>query len=168
MTYTFIKLKKNYSIEIHQMLTMFKERARNIMMLGHQFHNLALLFNFMIIQNNKRLCSKWFSYQILRNTTFDLNKCEIFCQNTTLSTSLCSVDASSNVTAVSLKEGRKVCAAFEGIHHNYPRRCRHCLWSKIFHVEQFCSTWQCCWSYGSKLLHMTINHTPRDKNCLSC
>ena len=91
-----------------------KERARNIMMLGHQFHNLALLFNFMMIQNNKRLCSKWFSYQILRNTTFDLNKCEIFCQNTTLSTSLCSVDASSNVTAVSLKEGRKVCAAFEG------------------------------------------------------
>ena len=94
------------------MLTLFKERAPNIMMLGQQF--LAMLFNFMMIQNNKRHCSKWFSYQILRNTTFDLNKCEIFCQNTTLSTSLCSVDASSNVTAVSLKEGRKVCAAFEG------------------------------------------------------
>ena len=111
MTYTFIKLKKNYSIEIHQMLTMFKEHA-NIMMLGHQCCSV------MMTQNNKHHCSKWCSCQILRNTTFDLNKCKIFCQNATLSTStlqLCSVDAFSNVTAVSLKEGRKGCAAaFEG------------------------------------------------------
>ena len=31
-----------------------------------------------------------------------------------------------------------------------------------FHVEQFCSTWQCCLSCGSKI-HMTINVTPHDK-----
>ena len=49
------------------------------------------------------------------------------------------------------------------IHQHFRRRRRHFLWSKTFHVEQFCSTWQCCLSCGSKFLHMTINFTPRDK-----
>ena len=40
---------------------------------------------------------------------------------------------------------------------------RHCLWSKQNHAEQFCPTWQCCLSCGSKCLHMTINFTPHDK-----
>lgn len=47
----------------------------------------------------------------------------------------------------------------DSIHHNCLRRCRHCLRSKNVHVGQFCSTWKCCLSCGSKLLHKTINLT---------
>ena len=54
------------------------------------------------------------------------------------------------------------------IHDNCHRRRRHCLWSKNFHVEQFCSTWQI-------LLCMWIKIAPNNKqlcttwhNCLLC
>ena len=52
---------------------------------------------------------------------------------------------------------------YYSIHHNCPRRCRHCLWSQKFHVDQNCSTWKFALSCGSKLLHMRINITPHDK-----
>ena len=55
-----------------------------------------------------------------------------------------------------------------GIHEICRGRYRHCLWSKNFHVEQFCSTWQI-------LLCMWIKIAPNNKqlcttwhNCLLC
>ena len=43
------------------------------------------------------------------------------------------------------------------IHDNCHRHRIHCLWSKTFHVEQFCFTWQAIWHHMIKLFVMWSN-----------